>query len=77
MDRYRLFYRDKEVQVMGTFEIEFATFRRVRIEAGSIEEARDKVAAMDDETIERLSDFEGYDIWDGPKEVVGAGHGQE
>lgn len=62
---------------MGTFEIEFATFRRVRIEAGSIEEARDKVAAMDDETIERLSDFEGYDIWDGPKEVVGAGHGQE
>ncbi len=25
---------------------------------------------MDDETIERFSDFEGYDIWDGPKEAV-------
>lgn len=56
---------------MGTFEIEYATFRRVRIEAGSIGEARDKAAVMDDGTIERFSDFEGYDIWDGPKEVVG------
>lgn len=56
---------------MGTFEIEFATFRRVRIEAGSIGEARDRAAVMDDETIERCSVFEGYDIWDGPREVVG------
>lgn len=54
---------------MGTFEIEYATFRRVRIEAGFIEEARDKAAVMDDETIERCSIFEGYDIWDGPREV--------
>lgn len=55
---------------MGTFEVEYATFRRVRIETGSIEEARDKAATMDDETIERCSTFEGYDIWDGPKEIV-------
>lgn len=58
---------------MGTFEIEFATFRRVRIEAESIGEARDKAAVMDNGTIERLSDFGGYDIWDGPREVVQTG----
>lgn len=62
---------------MGTFEIEFATFRRVRIEAESIGEARDEAAVMDDGTIERLSGFEGYDIWDGPKEVVGEAYEQE
>lgn len=56
---------------MGTFEIEYATFRRVRIEAGSIGEARDKAAVMDDEMIESLSTFEGYDIWDGPREITG------
>lgn len=54
-----------------TYEIEYATFRKVRVEAESQEQAEEKAAVMEDEDIERGSSFEGYVVWDKPKLIKG------
>lgn len=48
---------------MPTFEVEYASFRKVRYEAGSQEEADDMAAVMEDRDIEDKSRHEGYVIW--------------
>ena len=54
---------------MPMYEVEYASFRKVRYEAESQIDANDKAAFMDDEEIEEHSSFDGYEIWDGPKRV--------
>ena len=54
---------------MRMYEVEYASFRKVRYEAESQIDANDKAAFMDDEEIEEHSSFDGYEIWDGPKRV--------
>ncbi len=55
---------------MPRYEVEFASFRKVTIEAETEAQANDKAAVMEDEDIER-DRFEttGYMIWNEATEV--------
>ena len=51
------------------YEVEYVAFRKVEIEAESINEAMEMAQVIEDEEIEKHSVFEGYGIWNGPVEV--------
>lgn len=48
---------------MKKFEVEFAKFVVVEIEANSEDEANEKAAMMEDEQIEEYKNIDGYIIW--------------
>jgi len=49
---------------MPKYEVEFANFKTVTIEADSKEEANDKAAIMEDDDIEyKCHTDSGYEIW--------------
>lgn len=57
---------------MNKFEVEFAKFVTVEIEANSIEEANEKAAMMEDENIEYEcidSKTQGYMIWNEARQI--------
>lgn len=55
---------------MARYEVEFASFHKVVIEAETEAEANDKAAVMEDEDIERdCFETTGYMIWNDAKEV--------
>ena len=57
-----------EVQKMK-YEVEYAKFMKVEIEADSLEEAKEKANIMDDEDIDQYGENEpyGYVVWNEPK----------
>lgn len=55
---------------MARYEVEFASFHKVIIEAETEREANDKATVMEDEDIERdRFEYSGYMIWNDAKEV--------
>lgn len=48
---------------MGKYEVEYAQFTKVEIEAESFQEARDIAATLDDEEITKKDPHE-YIVWD-------------
>ena len=55
---------------MARYEVEFASFHKVVIEAETEAEANDKAAVMEDEDIERdCFETTGYMIWNDATEV--------
>lgn len=55
---------------MPKYEVEFASFHKVIIEAGTEAEANDKAAVMEDEDIERdCFETTGYMIWNEAREA--------
>lgn len=53
---------------MAKYEVEFACFRKVVIEAESEKAANDKAAIMEDEEIDR-GDSDGYIIWNEARKI--------
>jgi hypothetical protein len=55
---------------MPKYEVEFASFHKVTIEAETEAEANDAAAVMEDEDIERdRFEYSGYMIWNEAREV--------
>lgn len=54
---------------MAEFEVEYASFTKVRFEAESQEEADMIASIMEDEAIEEKGECEGYVIWNDPVQI--------
>lgn len=61
----------EEGTTMAKFEVEYASFTKVKIEAEDQEEAELIASIMEDEEIEEKGCCEGYVIWNEPVEVKG------
>lgn len=54
---------------MAEFEVEYASFTKVKFEAESQEEAEMIASIMDGEEIEEKGHCEGYVIWSEPAQI--------
>lgn len=54
---------------MAKFEVEYASFTKVKFEAESQDEAEMIASIMDGEEIEEKGKCDGYTIWNGPVKV--------
>ncbi len=56
---------------MGKYEVEYALFKKITINADSLQDAKEKAHMIEDEEIERLeTENTGYMVWDGPRKIL-------
>lgn len=56
---------------MAKYEVEYALFKKCKITANSIQEAKEKAHMIEDEEIERTEiENTGYVVWDDPREIL-------